>query len=68
MSSYTPDPGDPARGLLVADDADATRRSFARVGAAGDHAGWTALYAGTQRLARVVFPTLTGPAHPHRAT
>ena len=61
VSSYTPDPGDPARGLLVADDADATRRSFARVGAAGDQAGWTALYAGTQRLARAVFPTLTGP-------
>ena len=61
VSSYTPDPGDPARGLLVADDADATRRSFARVGAAGDHAGWTALYAGTQRLARAVFPTLTVP-------
>lgn len=61
VSSYTLDPADPARGLLVADDTDATRRSFARVGAAGDHAGWTALYAGTQRLARAVFPTLTGP-------
>ena len=61
VSSYTPDPADPARGLLVADDVDATRRAFARVGAAGDHAAWTALYAGTQRLARAVFPTLTGP-------
>ncbi len=61
VSSYTPDPADPARGLLVADDVDATRRSFARVGAAGDHAAWTALYTGTQRLARAVFPTLTGP-------
>ena len=36
VSSYTPDPADPGRGLLVADDPDATRRSFARVGAAGD--------------------------------
>lgn len=61
VSSYTPDPADPARGLLVADDEEATRRSFVRVGAAADHTGWTALYAGTARLARAVFPTLTGP-------
>jgi phytoene dehydrogenase-like protein len=61
FSSYTPDPGDPARGLLVAGDAAATRRSFARVGAAADHAPWTALSDGTARLARVVFPTLTRP-------
>ena len=51
VASYTPDPADPARGLLVTDDEDATRRSFAHVGAAADHAGWTALYAGTARLA-----------------
>ncbi|MDT7579140.1 MAG: hypothetical protein QOK35_404, partial [Pseudonocardiales bacterium] len=37
------------------------RRSFARMGAAADHSAWTALYAGTARLARAVFPTLTGP-------
>ncbi len=61
VSSYTPDPADPSRGLLVAADADATRRSFARVGAADDHAAWTALYAATARLARAVFPTLTRP-------
>jgi phytoene dehydrogenase-like protein len=62
VSSYTPDPADPARGLLVDDtDADVTRRSFARIGAAGDHAPWTALYAGLARLARIVFPTLTEP-------
>ena len=62
VSSYTPDPADPARGLLVDDtDPDVTRRSFDRIGGAGDHAGWTALYAGTGRLARAVFPTLTGP-------
>jgi phytoene dehydrogenase-like protein len=61
VSSYTPDPADPGRGLLIADDADATRRSFGRVGAAADHAGWTALYAATARLAAAVFPTLTQP-------
>ena len=61
VSSYTPDPADPGRGLLVADDPEVTRRSFARVGAAADHPGWTALYAGTARLAAAVFPTLTRP-------
>jgi phytoene dehydrogenase-like protein len=45
----------------VGDGDEATRRSFAHVGAAADHAGWTALYAGTARLARAVFPTLTRP-------
>ena len=61
VSSYTPDPADPGRGLLVADDPEATRRSFARGGAAADLPGWTALYAGTARLAAAVFPTLTRP-------
>jgi phytoene dehydrogenase-like protein len=62
FASYTPDPADPGRGLLV-DEADeaATRRSLARVGASGDVDGWTALSAGTARLARAVFPTLTRP-------
>jgi phytoene dehydrogenase-like protein len=61
VSSYTPDPAGPGRGLLVADDPEVTRRSFARVGAAADHPGWAALYAGTARLAAAVFPTLTRP-------
>jgi phytoene dehydrogenase-like protein len=61
VTSYTPDPADPARGLLVTDDPEATRRSFARVGAAADHPGWATLYAGTARLAAAVFPTLTRP-------
>ena len=61
VTSYTPDPADPGRGLLVADDPKVTRRSFARVGAAADHPGWAALYAGTARLAAAVFPTLTRP-------
>lgn len=62
FSSCTPDPTAPDRALLVdgADDG-ATRRSFARVGAAADHGAWTALYADTARLARAVFPTLTRP-------
>jgi phytoene dehydrogenase-like protein len=61
VTSYTPDPADPGRGLLVTDDPEVTRRSFARVGAAADHPGWAALYAGAARLAAAVFPTLTRP-------
>lgn len=62
-SSYTPDPRDPARGLLVDVEADATsaRDAFARVGAADDADAWQAFYADTARLAETLFPTLTEP-------
>jgi phytoene dehydrogenase-like protein len=62
IASYTPLPGDPARGLLVdtADD-DATRRSFEAVGAADDHLAWRDLGARTHALARAVFPGVTEP-------
>ncbi|HWS59187.1 MAG TPA: FAD-dependent oxidoreductase, partial [Actinotalea sp.] len=62
ISSYTPDPADPRRGLLV-DTADpqATARSFAAVGAAADVPGWRDLGERTGRLARAVFATTTGP-------
>lgn len=62
VSSYTPLPGDPTRGLLVdtADDA-ATTRSFAGIGAGRDHAAWQAFGERTRALARAVFPTVTGP-------
>lgn len=62
VSSYTPVPGDPRRGLLV-DTADpaATGWSFERVGAAEDLAAWAAFGARTGRLARALFPTVTGP-------
>lgn len=62
IASYTPLPDDPARGLLVdTGDDDATRRSFARIGAAADHAAWLEHGARTLALARAVFPTVTGP-------
>ncbi|HRA51027.1 NAD(P)/FAD-dependent oxidoreductase [Actinotalea sp.] len=62
ISSYTPDPADPTRGLLVdTGDLGATARSFAAVGAAGDVAGWGDLAERTGRLARAVFATTTGP-------
>ncbi|MFK4731547.1 NAD(P)/FAD-dependent oxidoreductase [Agromyces mediolanus] len=63
FSSYTPDPADPGRGLLVDRDADdaALTAAFARVGAEGDVPAWRELGDDTARLARAVFPTLTEP-------
>ena len=62
FSSYTPDPADPSRGLLVDNaDPEATRESFAAIGAEADAASWTDFYATTARMARAIFPTLTEP-------
>ncbi|MCP2366671.1 phytoene dehydrogenase-like protein [Agromyces flavus] len=63
FSSYTPDPRDPGRGLLVDVEADAAaaRDAFARVGAADDVDAWQAFYADTARLGEALFPTLTEP-------
>ena len=63
FSSYTPDPRDPSRGLLVDVEADATasRDAFARVGAAADVDAWQTFYGDTARLAGALFPTLTEP-------
>ncbi|WP_438856169.1 phytoene desaturase family protein [Agromyces sp. M3QZ16-3] len=63
FSSYTPDPRDPSRGLLVDVEADAAaaRDAFARVGAEGDADAWQAFYADTARVAEALFPTLTEP-------
>lgn len=63
VSSYTPDPTAPERGILI-DHADAagTAASFART--TGDREESTRYAALTERLgavARAVFPTLTGP-------
>lgn len=63
FSSYTPDPTDPSRGLLVDNEAgaDASVAAFARVDAEPDAAAWQAFYADTARLAERLFPTLTEP-------
>lgn len=63
FSSYTPDPRDPSRGLLVDVEADAaaTRDAFGRVGAADDADAWAAFSADTARVAEALFPTLTEP-------
>ena len=62
-SSYTPDPTDPTRGLLIDNEAgaEASAAAFARVDAAGDARAWDAFYADTARLAERLFPTLTEP-------
>jgi len=58
-SSYTPVGG---RGLLVDTGSDAgTRAAFDAVGASGDHARWQELYAGLERMAGRVFPSVTEP-------
>jgi len=62
-SSYTPDPDDPSRGILVdTQDAAATARSFVRVTGEGEEAGrFEHFYDRLAPLARALFPTLTEP-------
>lgn len=61
-SSYTPVPGAPGTGLLVDnEDAEATARSFAAVGAGTDAPRWGQFYARTGQLARAIWPTMTEP-------
>jgi len=63
FSSYTPDPADPERGLLVDREAgrEASVAAFSLVGAEADAAAWTDFSADTARLAERLFPTLTEP-------
>ncbi|NQX15418.1 NAD(P)/FAD-dependent oxidoreductase [Rathayibacter sp. VKM Ac-2857] len=61
-SSYTPDPADPSRGLLVdTGDAAATAASFARMGTPEDAETFADFSRHTSRLARALWPTLTQP-------
>lgn len=67
-SSYTPDPSNPERGLLIdreAGDEPASMGSvvtaFSRVGAQADAHSWDDFYADTARLAERLFPTLVEP-------
>lgn len=62
-SSYTPDPADPSRGILV-DTADAatTAASFARTTGDASEAGrFARFYRRLAPLAREIFPTMTDP-------
>ncbi|WP_281883251.1 phytoene desaturase family protein [Agromyces rhizosphaerae] len=59
-SSYTPDPHDPTRGLLIERDG-AGYGAFERIGAASDALAWGSFGDDTVRLAEAIFPTLTEP-------
>ncbi|MDE0546123.1 NAD(P)/FAD-dependent oxidoreductase [Microbacterium sp. C7(2022)] len=62
-SSYTPDPSDPTRGILIDNaDATATAASFARVAASPAEADRFAAFSRRiEPLARALFPTVTEP-------
>jgi phytoene dehydrogenase-like protein len=63
ISSYTPLPDDPSRGVLV-DAQDGPRTAAAFAAATGDARamdGWQRLYATCGRVARALSPTLTEP-------
>ncbi|WP_028280365.1 NAD(P)/FAD-dependent oxidoreductase [Arthrobacter sp. H5] len=60
-SSYTPLPGGESGLLVDNDDRKATRKSFKRVGAGQDAAGFAEFYGRTSMLAEKVWPTVTAP-------
>lgn len=62
-SSYTPDPTDPTRGILIdTQDAEATAASFTRtLGDADEAARFAAFGERLAPLGRAVFPTMTEP-------
>lgn len=62
-SSYTPDPTQPGRGLLVDRYANskAAAQAFARVDAWPDAVAWPEFYRATSRVARAVFGSLLEP-------
>jgi len=62
-SSYTPDPGNASRGILIdTADAAATADSFARVTGSADEAARYAAFSGRiEPVARQLFPTMTQP-------
>jgi len=65
-SSYTPNPADPARGLLIdTEDPKATRASFVAVtGDDRDFVSWERFYGRMAALAHQVWPTVLEPLRP----
>ncbi|MFF2246248.1 phytoene desaturase family protein [Arthrobacter sp. NPDC058130] len=65
-SSYTPDPADGSRALLVDNGDEAvTATSFAVVGAPdGEFRAFTAFYAACRKLTEALWPTMTSPLLP----
>ena len=62
-SSYTPDPSDPGRGLLIDNgDAGGTAASFTAIGApAGEAEAFDAFYASCRKLTEALWPTMLSP-------
>ncbi|HWM33763.1 MAG TPA: NAD(P)/FAD-dependent oxidoreductase [Pseudolysinimonas sp.] len=60
-SSYTPLPGSDTGLLVDTGDPEATAASFAAIGAQADADAWQRFYAGTERLAKALFPGVTEP-------
>jgi phytoene dehydrogenase-like protein len=63
VSSFTPDVLDPARSLTIPqeDEAELRRRIIEFTGNETDAQAWIDFYSRTQRVAKIVFPTLTQP-------
>lgn len=62
VSSFTPDPQDPSRGLVVHEDPALLEEEFTRVTGDPDEARrWQEFYARTRRMAATIYPTLTSP-------
>ncbi len=63
VASYTPDPKDPSRGLLIPSaDSDAISANITEfTGDASQAMAWHEFYARTEAMAQVLFPSLTEP-------
>ncbi len=63
VSSFTPDPQQPDRGLAIPqdDEPELRKRITEFTGNATDAQAWIDFYARTTRIAKKVFPTLTAP-------
>ncbi|CAN5580642.1 NAD(P)/FAD-dependent oxidoreductase [soil metagenome] len=60
-ASYTPLPGTETGLLVDTGDPVATAASFAAIGATADADAWQRFYAGTERMAKALFPGVTEP-------
>ncbi len=60
-SSYTPLPGTDTGLLIDTGDPAASAASFDAIGASADAAAWQRFYAGTERVARALFPSVVEP-------
>ena len=63
VSSFTPDPQEPDRGLVIpqGDESELRQRITEFTGGEADAQAWIDFYARTARIAKKVFPTLTQP-------